>query len=147
MFKDRKAFRDIIDLMLLSERHRDFYIKDLERLIFPAMETGRMILFYNDVGVAEGLYSHTFLTPEAQDGYLTGNRKLQPSDWRTGPEDGKLWIIDFIAPYGNVPKLGRKIQDHLTSMYYSDICVDASWRRSLKGGHIHRIQGTPKEKV
>ena len=82
MFQDRKSFCDAIDLLLESELHRNFYLKDLERLVFPALRNKRMVLFYNDVGAIEGLYSHTFLTDVAQQGYLDGTRKLQPSDWR-----------------------------------------------------------------
>ena len=90
MFSDRKAFRDVIDLMLLSELHRDFYIKDLERLIFPAMRNERLVIFYNDVGVPEGMYSHAFLTNVASEGYMKGTRKLQPEDWATDHENGTL---------------------------------------------------------
>ena len=136
MFRDRKAFRDVIDLMLQSELHRDFYIKDLERLVFPAMKNGRMVLFYNDIGVPEGLYSHTFLTEEAQEGYLDGTRKLQPGDWATPAGKGTLWVIDFIAPFGNAAKLARRVQEDLTEKYIDIYNRDGAWwRRPAKGGH------------
>ena len=71
MFKDRKAFRDIIDLMLLSERHRDFYIKDLERLIFPAMET---VPFYNAAKSPALAFSNDRKATDVSEyaGYTTG---------------------------------------------------------------------------
>lgn len=139
--RTQKMLLDTLGLMLQSGRHRDFYLKDLERLIIPAIETGRLRVFYSDVGTPEGMYTHMFLTPEAERGYLTGTRKIQPQDWETEPEEGRLWVIDFIAPFGNAPKLVRLAQEELTDKY-SGVCEDAWWRRSLKGGHPRR--GPPK---
>lgn len=145
MFSDRKAFRDVIDLMLLSELHRDFYIKDLERLIFPAMRNERLVIFYNDVGVPEGMYSHAFLTNVASEGYMKGTRKLQPEDWATDHKQGTLWVIDFIAPYQNAAKIARKVQDDLTEKYLYLYPKDgALWRRPAKGGHARWTPGVFK---
>jgi hemolysin-activating ACP:hemolysin acyltransferase len=138
MARPQKVLLDALGLMLQSGRHRDFYLKDLERLIIPAIEAGRLRVFYSDVGTPEGMYTHLFLTPEAERGYLTGTRKIQPQDWETEPEEGRLWVIDFIAPFGNAPKLVRLAQEELTDKY-SGVCEDARWRRSLKGGHPRRV--------
>ena len=37
MIAGHKIVCDVIDLMLKSELHREFYIKDLERLVYPAI--------------------------------------------------------------------------------------------------------------
>tara|TARA_R100001224_G_C3913213_1_gene112636 strand:+ start:49 stop:501 length:453 start_codon:yes stop_codon:yes gene_type:complete len=117
---------DVLQLMLKSDMHRDWYIRDLERLVLPAIEAKRMTVVYEDKLTAKtqifprptGLFSHTFLTGEAETGYALGTRKLQPEDWFTGPEDGTLYMIDFIAPYNNVLKICRFAQDELTGRYF-----------------------------
>jgi hemolysin-activating ACP:hemolysin acyltransferase len=145
MFQDRKSFCDAIDLLLESELHRNFYLKDLERLVFPALKNKRMVLFYNDVGMPEGLYSHTFLTDVAQQGYLDGTRKIQPSDWGTACGEGTLWVIDFVAPFSNAAKIARKVQDDLTGRYLHLYPEDgALWRRPAKGGHARWTPGVFK---
>ncbi|MAK80304.1 toxin-activating lysine-acyltransferase [Phenylobacterium sp.] len=145
MIAGRKIVCDVIDLMLKSELHRDFYIKDLERLVYPAIKHDRLIVFYNDVGVPEGMYSHAFLTTVASEGYLNGRRKLQPEDWATDHDQGTLWVIDFIAPYQNARKIARKVQDDLTEKYLYLYPKDgALWRRPAKGGHARWTPGVFK---
>ena len=36
-----------------------------------------------------------------------------PKDWMTGPDDGQLWIIDMVAPYGSV-EMVRSTKSGLT---------------------------------
>ena len=107
---------DVLHLMLQSDVHRKWYIHDLERLIMPAIEAGKMKVFYED-GKPQGLYSHAFLTPEAAKGYLRKTRKLEPEDWFTDHESGTLYVIDIIAPYQNGFKIGRQVQKDLTDRY------------------------------
>jgi len=116
---------DVLELMLKSDMHRDWYISDLERLVLPAIEAKKMTVVYENKLTAKteiyprptGLFSHAFLTKEAAEGYETGTRLLQPEDWFTDHASGKLYVIDFIAPYNNALKIGRFVQQELTSRY------------------------------
>jgi len=116
---------DVLELMLKSDMHRDWYIADLERLVLPAIEAKKMTVVYEDKLTSKtaiyprptGLFSHAFLTKEAAEGYETGNRLLQPKDWSYGPRHGKLYVIDFIAPYQNALKISKFAQKELTGRY------------------------------
>ena len=73
---------DVLELMLKSDMHRDWYIADLERLVLPAIEAKKMVVVYEDKLTAKteifprptGLFSHAFLTKEAAEGYENGTR-------------------------------------------------------------------------
>jgi hemolysin-activating ACP:hemolysin acyltransferase len=39
---------DVIELMLKSDMHRDWYIADLERLVVPAIEANKMTVVYEN---------------------------------------------------------------------------------------------------
>ena len=39
---------DVLELMLKSDMHRDWYIADLERLVLPAIEAKKMVVVYED---------------------------------------------------------------------------------------------------
>ena len=133
---------DVLELMLKSDMHRDWYIADLERLVLPAIEAKKMVVVYEDKLTAKteifprptGLFSHAFLTKEAAAGYENGTRKLQPEDWHTDHESGMLYVIDFIAPYNNALKIGRFVQQELTSRYIEVYPYDgATFLRQANG--------------
>jgi len=133
---------DVLELMLKSDMHRDWYIADLERLVLPAIEAKKMVVVYEDKLTAKteifprptGLFSHAFLTKEAAEGYENGTRKLQPEDWSYGPRAGMLYVIDFIAPYNNALKIGRFVQQELTSRYIEVYPYDgATFLRQANG--------------
>lgn len=134
--------KDVLGLMLKSEMHRDWYIADLERLVLPAIEANKMTVVYENEITAKtelyprptGLFSHAFLTTEAEEGYKKGTRKLQPEDWFVGPDGGKLYVIDFIAPYQNALKIGRFAQQELTGRYLESYPYDgATFLRQMTG--------------
>ncbi len=140
---------DVLELMLKSDMHRDWYIADLERLVLPAIEANKMTVVYENKLTSKtaifprptGLFSHAFLTKEAAEGYETGNRLLQPEDWLTSHKDGKLYVIDFIAPYQNALKIGRFVQQELTGRYIEVYPYDgATFLRQANG----RKKGTPQ---
>ena len=133
---------DVLELMLKSDMHRDWYISDLERLVLPAIKANKMTVVYENKLTSKteifprptGLFSHAFLTKEAAEGYETGSRLLQPEDWLTSHKDGKLYVIDFIAPYQNALKIGRFVQQELTGRYIEVYPYDgATFLRQANG--------------
>ena len=140
----RHELVDVILLMLQSDLHRNFFIKDLERLVIPPLMNGKMSVIYSTdyTGMSatytpRGLYSYAFLDEKAEAGYMDGSRKLQPEDWENGPKDGTLWIIDFIAPFNNARELVRQVQQELTDYYIDTYPKDDAWfrRHHTKGDH------------
>ena len=125
--------RDVLELMLQSEMHRDWYLHDLERLVLPAMEEDKLLVMYDDARPT-GLFSYAFLTREQEAGYRDGSKKLVPEIWSNGPKDGSLYVIDFIAPYQNALKIGRFVQQELTGRYLESYPYDgATFLRQMTG--------------
>ena len=81
-----------------SDYHRSYNRGDFHRLIKPARDNNKLHLYEKD-GRPVAFATWAFLSPEAEHGYITGTRKLQPEDFEG--EDGQLWFIDFAAPYGH----------------------------------------------
>ena len=127
-------------LMANSDYHRPWYIEDLNDWIIPAIENGR-IQFFFDGHEAIGFFTYTFLTERAELGYLTKTEVLKPSDWKTGPEDGRLYAIDFIA-FKNVRQCVKDAGKTLQSLY-GDVKDDCQFFRYAKGrlGRIGKRDG------
>lgn len=147
--------RDVIHLMLQSEMHRDWYIHDLERLVLPAMEEDKLLVMYgkgqtateaDDDARPTGLFSYAFLPKAVEQGYLDGTEKLKPEIWSYGPKYGRLYVIDFIAPYQNALKLGRFVQERLTERYIETYPFDgANFIRQMKDKRLGYATGVQSE--
>jgi len=134
-----------ITLMLQSEMHRDWYIHDLERLIIPAILNDKLLVMYDGMRPT-GLFTYAFLPKDVEEGYVQGTKKLPVSIWSNGPQDGKLFVIDFIAPSQNALSLGRFVQKTLTDRYIETYPFDgATFLRQMKNkklGYATGVQST-----
>ena len=118
--------RDVLELMLQSEIHRNWYIDDLRRLVIPALENKKMLVIYDDDARPTGLFSYAFLNKEQEAGYKDGSKKLTPDIWSNGPNDGMLYVIDLIAPYNNALQISRFAQRFLTESYIQSYPFDGA---------------------
>jgi len=98
---DDRLFGGVVGLLAVSPVHRDWTVSDIERLIVPPMRLGQfVVLRKRDHIFAYG--SWALFGDMAEDGYVTGRRKIQPEDWRSGD---RLWAVDVIAPHGDVREI------------------------------------------
>ena len=102
-------------LMAQSDTHRFYNDRDIERLILAPRNYGKLLVAYDDVANPIGFSTHAFLSPEAEEGYLTRSRKLQPMDFEG--EDGTLWCIDFAAPFGDCIHVMRVMRNWCNERY------------------------------
>ena len=56
----------------------------------------------------------------------------------TGPDDGQLWIIDMVAPYGGVSEMVRSTKKWF-DIHYQGQCRKAFFKRTLNGNRIGHI--------
>ena len=110
----------VTELMQLSNFHKNYSEKDMQRLIYPAIKNNRCVVYRDDDGKPVGMFTYMWLNSKAETGYLNGTRQLQPEDWETAPTSGKLYVIDFIAPYNNGAKIARKCRSYLSAHTYTD---------------------------
>jgi len=128
---------DVLDLMEMSEFHQQYDVEDIERLIVPAILNNRCIVIYDDEQTPIGMFTYTWLNEEAEEGYLEGTRKLQPIDWETDPEHGKLYVIDFIAPFNNGSRIARNCRSYLSENTHTD--DEGLFVRMAKDGRVGRV--------
>jgi hemolysin-activating ACP:hemolysin acyltransferase len=72
--------------------------------------------------------SYALFNEETEAGYLDGTRFIQPDDWAAGD---RLWLVDFIAPFGGVREIVREGRNHLRDIFGKGVIGNA--RRSQKG--------------
>jgi cytolysin-activating lysine-acyltransferase len=102
----------LAQLMRQSDRHREYTIDDLFRCTWPPIALDQAALVYEGFRLV-GYGSFAQFSDEAEQAFVSGERKLQFRDWCSGPN---LWILDVIAPLGHyrqvVTKLKAKAIEH-----------------------------------
>ena len=92
---------EIAWLMTRSMNHRYFFISDLEWMILEPVSLGQFRMFQGEkspVGAAFWAY----VNEDVEERLSKGITKMSPPDWNSGE---RLWLIDLIAPFGNVEKM------------------------------------------
>ena len=125
-----KFIADAVYLWTQSSVHCSIRIDHFYRLTVPAFKAGRARIIYRDSS-PRCLYSCMLMESAGEDGYMGGTRKLQPEDWFSNR--GSLWVVDFIAPFGDAYSIAREMYKELADEF-SDHDI-AYFRRGAKGGH------------
>lgn len=110
-----QQLKDVFELMSLSDYHKTYSSDGVQRLILPPIVNKKMLIHYDEFNKPLAFCSYAFLSPEAEKGYMTRTRKLQPMDFEN--ENGTLWCIDFAAPYGNCRKIIRDMRIFFEETY------------------------------
>lgn len=94
-------------LMLQSEIHRHLFLADLDWLVLPALQLKQFRLIRKD-NIPVAYASWAYLNEEAAARLTKGEKRLRPTDWKSGSE---LWLIDLIAPFGGQEEIVRELKD------------------------------------
>ncbi len=128
-------YKSILKLCLGSEVHRQWFVKDIERLFIKPLEDDLARLFYRD-GKIIGFGSWAFLSDEVQDAFKSGSRKLQSEDWKSG---NNIWVIDAIAPNKEIGFVGRWLRSHLVPYSQQLGTNRCNWLRRRPDGSVRKI--------
>ena len=128
---------DAINLMSLSNWHKKYNPIDISRYICTPIINGRAISYFDDEeGTLQGFLTWAFLDEESEKSYLDKSKPLEWEDWKR--EEGNIWIIDFIAPYGNVRQIAKEAKKWFEDAFGDTHNVAYFKRENKRIGHIKR---------
>ena len=128
---------DAINLMTLSNWHKNYYPIDISRYICTPIINDRAMWYFDDEdGTLQGFLTWTFLDEQSEELYLNKKKPLEWEDWNR--LEGNLWIIDMIAPYGNVMPMVRQAKKWFEEQFGETHSVAYFKRESKRVGHIKR---------
>lgn len=128
---------EIVRIMALSDIHQRWTVADIERMVAAPIFAERALLYYDEPeGDLIAFISYAFLDDQAERHYIDRAGPIDPSVFAAKPDEGQLWFMDFIAPWGGVPSLMRHTKSWIEELYPN--VVDAKYRR-VKTGRIGRI--------
>lgn len=143
---EAELFGAMVWLWMHSHVHRACPVRELERLLLPAVKTGQFVLALgNDVlQQPAGLMTWASFDVATEQRYLQSlDRTLQPSDWQAGD---RPWILDYVVPFGHVHEMARATQRLLPHSLWRTLHHrgDALGLRVLhfKGSKVSKAQET-----
>ncbi|GJJ05044.1 hypothetical protein RugamoR64_55820 [Duganella rhizosphaerae] len=101
----------VTSLMSKSASHAQLPLSYLARVWLPAIRHNNVKCYFNDDGEIVAMLAWAFLS-EATIQRLcdSGRMDLHLSEWNEGDQ---LWIVDFLAPHGNLRYVLRNMRDQL----------------------------------
>lgn len=101
----------IATLAARSPSHRGLPVRYLGEVVVPAIENECSRLFFNEDGEVVAFVAWAYLDARTVARVMsTGRLELHASEWVEGEH---LWIVDFLAPFGNLPYVMRALRDEV----------------------------------
>lgn len=100
---------EIVWLLSHSSLHQDWPIGSIQQWIFPALVHNQFRVYRRN-GKPRGFVSWARMSKEIEENYVLDTSSLRPDDWIAGD---RIWIIDFIAPFGDIKEIARDMKCNL----------------------------------
>lgn len=97
----------ITRLLMMSPQHRHMFIADLEHRIVPPLRLGQCRVLRNETDQPMAYASWARVSDEVQARLESGERRLKPQDWNSGPHP---WLIDIAAPPQALPMVLAELE-------------------------------------
>lgn len=115
----------LFDLVNASPKYRELSVAEIYNCIIAAHHHNKMFVWTNPDGAWLGFMTYALLPPERAKLFLLGEYKVQNDDFAVN--NGELWVMDFIAPFGKVPTMMMEAQHRFAELYGEGTLIQ--WKR------------------
>ena len=116
----------LFDLINTSPKYREISVGEIYETIVAAHQHNRMFIWTNPDGVWLGFMTFAFLPPDMVEDFVNGTYNVRNDDFARN--DGLLWVMDFIAPFGNVSSMMMDAQHRFAELFGDGTLIQ--WKRS-----------------
>ena len=128
-------------LMSRSAAHRGWSAARIMDLVLPALASRQIRVYCDDKGAPMGVVIWAFVDRAAEPALREGRLPSEASAFRSGD---RLWILQFIAPFGGARSMIRELRSNVFPPAQS-----GHWIRYAQDGSIRRIAkwraGSPEQ--
>lgn len=117
----------LFDLVNASAKYRDLSVAEIYASIIAADRHNKMFV-WTDNGRMVGFMTFAFIPDDKVDAFLQGEYRVQNDDFSIN--NGELWVMDFIAPFGGVLSMMRQAQARFAELYGDG--TEVRWKRSKR---------------
>lgn len=109
-FDPMRAFGMAAWLWTQSSMHRRWPVQLLASSIWPAVHHRQFLLARDKDSRPIAYVSWALFNEASERKYLRDPNSIEYDDWKSG---NRIWFIDWIAPFGNVRAVARKIENDI----------------------------------
>lgn len=121
-------------LWMQSQQHRDWPLHALDRLLLPAIQLRQFVLA-SASGKPCFYMAWANFSAEAEARYIDNPLyDIKVEDWSSGP---RMWILDWVAPFGDSQVIERLVAQHL----FSDTCARSITHRPGRARRVRFWRG------
>nr|WP_314492051.1 toxin-activating lysine-acyltransferase [uncultured Pseudomonas sp.] len=134
-WNEAQALGSAVWLWMHSATHREMPLHTLNALLLPAV-ANRQFIVAHEHGRPVFYTAWCWFSAEAEQRYVQNPAVSLPAqDWNSGE---RLWMLDWVAPFGHSARLARLLQRHL----FADSKLCALYHRGDERGlRIKHFQG------
>lgn len=100
------TFGQVVWLYSMSELHRNWAFNSIHHWILPALQRKQYRIYHRGKKPV-GFVSWAYLDAETEQAYVRKTTSLRSDGWRSGD---RLWLIDFIAPFGDAKEILKELK-------------------------------------
>jgi len=97
----------ITRLMMASPKHRHMFLSDMELQVIPPLRLGQCRVLRREDGQPLAYAAWARVSDEVHARLESGNHRLKPQDWNSGPHP---WLIDIAAPPQALPMVLAELE-------------------------------------
>ena len=126
------VFGEVCELLAESQTYGHWQMDKVIQTFVPPIAHKQAMVFRNK-GKLVALVTWAWVSDQALDELKSGSRRIQLDDWQSGEN---LFFVDFIAPYGDVPKVMRHVLQRFRNQRKKGL--KGHWYRPAKerSGHV-----------
>ncbi len=135
----QRAHAEALGMAAVLRRDANQDLRNLFRLVSPAVSHRKIQFFYNDNGMVVGYIIWATLSDKNHALMQEQDVRLHLSDWNEGTH---LWILDVVAPYGHFRDIVQKLMTKTFACHTS-----ANYARTVHGRRIHAELNRRKDSI
>ena len=140
--KQNELLGEISFLLFSSKLHKQYRISDIEVYFLAPINLNQFRIYRNKNKEPVGLVTWGCFSEDVEKRYLSRNYRLKKEDWNSGDI---LWVIDFIAPFGNFENITKDLQENIfVDKIAKSIDIDADGK--VLGVKLWKGKNCKKEK-
>lgn len=120
--------REIFTLMYDAGNYQNCPLSQIKTCFVDAAVNEKALAWCNKEGQLVGFMTWAMLKPEHVQAFLSGEYRVEGDAFKN--DEGELWVMDFLAPYGGCGVMMRYAQAKFARRYGEGTIVQ--WKRSRR---------------
>lgn len=120
--------REIFTLMYDAGNYQNCPLSQIKTCFVDAAVNEKALAWCNKEGQLVGFMTWAMLKPEQVQPFLSGEYQVEGDAFKN--DEGELWVMDFIAPYGGVATMMKFAQAKFARRYGEGTIIQ--WKRSRR---------------